>query len=229
MIVLGIETSCDETAVALVTGKRQLLADLVLSQLKDHAPYGGVVPEIAARRHIDHLDGLIARAMRDAGRVEAIGHRVVHGGPEHSAPLLLSEGVLSELDRLRDLAPLHNGPALEVIAASRDAFPDLPQVACFDTAFHADMPAASRTYPLPAEWSERAAPQGSDPVPSASKMGPGEVKRRPKAESGAGTKPPKGGFFLCRAGSSDLRRTGSRASASRSVTAAGSTPRRCSA
>ena len=63
MIVLGIETSCDETAAAVVTGERQVLADLVLSQCADHAPYGGVVPEIAARSHVEHLDGLIARAM----------------------------------------------------------------------------------------------------------------------------------------------------------------------
>lgn len=67
MIVLGIESSCDETAAALVTDRGEVLADLVLSQLKDHAPYGGVVPEIAARRHIDHLDGLIARALKEAG------------------------------------------------------------------------------------------------------------------------------------------------------------------
>ncbi len=67
MIVLGIESSCDETAAALVTDRREVLADLVLSQLKDHEPFGGVVPEIAARRHIDHLDGLIARALKEAG------------------------------------------------------------------------------------------------------------------------------------------------------------------
>ncbi len=67
MIVLGIESSCDETAAALVTDQREVLADLVLSQLKDHAPFGGVVPEIAARRHIDHLDSLIARALKEAG------------------------------------------------------------------------------------------------------------------------------------------------------------------
>ena len=76
MIVLGIESSCDETAAALVTDRREVLADLVLSQLKDHAPYGGVVPEIAARRHIDHLDSLIARALNEAGigfdRVDAV-------------------------------------------------------------------------------------------------------------------------------------------------------------
>jgi N6-L-threonylcarbamoyladenine synthase len=67
MLVLGIETSCDETAAALVTDKREIRANVVLSQLAEHAPYGGIVPEIAARSHIDHLDGLIARAMADAG------------------------------------------------------------------------------------------------------------------------------------------------------------------
>ena len=71
LTVLGIETSCDETAAALVRGRPgapgQVLANVVLSQIDDHAPYGGVVPEIAARAHIDHLDGLIARALDEAG------------------------------------------------------------------------------------------------------------------------------------------------------------------
>lgn len=67
MIVLGIETSCDETAAAVVTDRREILGDVVLSQLSDHRPYGGVVPEIAARAHLDHLDGLVRRAMDEAG------------------------------------------------------------------------------------------------------------------------------------------------------------------
>lgn len=67
MIVLGIETSCDETAAAVVRDDRSILSNVVLSQIDDHAPYGGVVPEIAARAHLDHLDGLIARAMAEAG------------------------------------------------------------------------------------------------------------------------------------------------------------------
>jgi len=67
MIVLGIETSCDETAAAVVTDRREVLADLVLSQLAEHRPYGGVVPEIAARSHLDHLDRLIGEAMAKAG------------------------------------------------------------------------------------------------------------------------------------------------------------------
>lgn len=66
MIVLGIETSCDETAAAVVNDKREILANRVLSQLDDHRPYGGVVPEIAARAHLEHLDRLVAEAMDDA-------------------------------------------------------------------------------------------------------------------------------------------------------------------
>ncbi len=82
MIVLGIETSCDETAVALVDDRRAVLADLVLSQMALHRPYGGVVPEIAARAHLDHLDGLIVRALAEAklglAQVDAIA---ATGGP----------------------------------------------------------------------------------------------------------------------------------------------------
>ncbi len=69
-LILGLETSCDETAASLVRrhsdGRGELLSNVVYSQLKDHAPFGGVVPEIAARAHVQRLDGLIAKAMSDA-------------------------------------------------------------------------------------------------------------------------------------------------------------------
>jgi N6-L-threonylcarbamoyladenine synthase len=71
MIVLGIETSCDETACAVVGDDARpatrIRSNLVLSQLDEHAPYGGIVPELAARAHIAELDWLVARAMREAG------------------------------------------------------------------------------------------------------------------------------------------------------------------
>ncbi|MCB1680461.1 MAG: tRNA (adenosine(37)-N6)-threonylcarbamoyltransferase complex transferase subunit TsaD [Alphaproteobacteria bacterium] len=66
MIVLGIETSCDETAAAIVTDKRDILSNIVLRQLEEHAVYGGVVPEIAARTHLEHLDRLIRAAVQDS-------------------------------------------------------------------------------------------------------------------------------------------------------------------
>ncbi len=70
MIVLGIETSCDETAAGVVgetASGSHILSNLVYSQLSDHAPYGGVVPEIAARAHLDHLGGLVRQALAEAG------------------------------------------------------------------------------------------------------------------------------------------------------------------
>ena len=67
MIVLGIETSCDETAAAVVDDQRRIRSNIVLSQTEDHRPYGGVVPEIAARAHVEHIDGLIRDAMEAAG------------------------------------------------------------------------------------------------------------------------------------------------------------------
>ena len=65
--VLGLETSCDETAAAIVDDRRQVLADCVLSQTEEHQPFGGVVPEIAARSHLDHLDRLVAEALTKTG------------------------------------------------------------------------------------------------------------------------------------------------------------------
>jgi N6-L-threonylcarbamoyladenine synthase len=67
MIVLGIETSCDETAVGIVTAERKILANQIASQMATHQPYGGVVPEIAARAHLQHGDRLVRAALAEAG------------------------------------------------------------------------------------------------------------------------------------------------------------------
>ncbi|MFN5715963.1 MAG: tRNA (adenosine(37)-N6)-threonylcarbamoyltransferase complex transferase subunit TsaD, partial [Bradyrhizobium sp.] len=71
MLVLGIETTCDETAAAVVErqadGQAKILSNVVRSQTDEHARFGGVVPEIAARAHVDLLDGIIASAMKEAG------------------------------------------------------------------------------------------------------------------------------------------------------------------
>jgi N6-L-threonylcarbamoyladenine synthase len=70
LTVLGLETSCDETAAAVVRltdGRAQVLSSIVAGQIEDHAPFGGVVPEIAARAHVQAIDGVIVRAMADAG------------------------------------------------------------------------------------------------------------------------------------------------------------------
>lgn len=82
--------------------------------------------------------------------VEAVVHRVVHGGPEFVEPLLLNSSVLKRLDNLNHLAPLHNPPALIAIRAAQAAYPDIPHIAVFDTAFHANLPRPAREYALPA-------------------------------------------------------------------------------
>lgn len=66
MIVLGIETSCDETAAAIVTDKREILSNQIYSQIEEHRPYGGVVPEIAARSHLERIDGIVDAALKQA-------------------------------------------------------------------------------------------------------------------------------------------------------------------
>jgi acetate kinase len=80
----------------------------------------------------------------------AIGHRV-NGGPNLRRHCLVNEAVLRQLEAATVFAPLHNPPALSVIRFAQEHFPQLPQVACFDTAFHAGMPDVARTLPLPLE------------------------------------------------------------------------------
>jgi acetate kinase len=86
--------------------------------------------------------------------VVAVAHRVVHGGEQFRDPVVLDDAVERQLVELAELAPLHNGPALEGIRAARAAFQDVPHVAVFDTAFHATLPAEARTYALPSRWRE---------------------------------------------------------------------------
>ena len=78
----------------------------------------------------------------------AAGHRVVHGGPHHAEPVLVDDGVLGELREVGPFAPLHIPAAISGIEAIGDRW-DIPQVACFDTAFHKDMPALAQRLPLP--------------------------------------------------------------------------------
>jgi len=90
MLVLGIESSCDETAIALVRDGREVLSSLVSSQIKVHAPYGGVVPEIAAREHLRSVRGLWKEAMNQAGiRPESIDLIAVTQGPGLIGALLV--------------------------------------------------------------------------------------------------------------------------------------------
>ncbi len=97
----------------------------------------------------------LADAIRGMGAVDAVGHRIVHGGTEFSGPVRIDERVTARIVALTDLAPLHQPKSLAALAAVTAVLPDVPAVACFDTAFHATLPAAAFTYALPPEWRKR--------------------------------------------------------------------------
>jgi acetate kinase len=99
------------------------------------------------------LEGAFAEILAAAAPIDAAGHRVVHGGDAFTDPVVIDAETEAGLADLADLAPLHNPPALRAIAVLRRLRPDLPAVACFDTAFHRTIPAAAATYAVPSAWS----------------------------------------------------------------------------
>ncbi|RTL54149.1 MAG: tRNA (adenosine(37)-N6)-threonylcarbamoyltransferase complex transferase subunit TsaD [Bradyrhizobiaceae bacterium] len=112
-MVLGIETTCDETAAAVVErqpdGSGRILSNVVRSQIDEHAPFGGVVPEIAARAHADLLDGIVAQAMRDAG----LGFSQLSGVAAAAGPGLIG-GVIVGLTTAKAIAMVHGTPLIAV-------------------------------------------------------------------------------------------------------------------
>ncbi len=99
--------------------------------------------------------GVALSEVEARGGVDAVGHRVVHGGPRLSASTVIDDDVVNYLKTTIDLAPLHQPPAIAGIEAAREAFPHATQIACFDTSFHNTMSAAASTYALPKSWNER--------------------------------------------------------------------------
>jgi acetate kinase len=110
--------------------------------------------DLAAPRE-EGSDEEIGRAVEGFGRVDAVGHRIVHGGSDYSASVRIDEKVVARLRALVDYAPLHQPKSLAALEAVTQALPDAPAVACFDTAFHAHLPAPASTYALPREWRVR--------------------------------------------------------------------------
>jgi acetate kinase len=93
--------------------------------------------------------------LRGCGPVDAVGHRVVHGGPRHTDAAVVDDMLVAYLDSISHLAPLHNPRALAGMRAVRELLPGVPAVAAFDTGFHATLPPSAATYALPREWNER--------------------------------------------------------------------------
>ena len=113
MIVLGIETTCDETAAAVVEreedGRGRILSNVVLSQIDEHAAFGGVVPEIAARAHVEALDILIAQAMKEAGQT----FPQLDGIAAAAGPGLIG-GLIVGLTTAKAIALVHEKPLIAV-------------------------------------------------------------------------------------------------------------------
>ncbi len=97
----------------------------------------------------------VLEALEPMGRVDAVGHRVVHGGTRFIEPVVVDDGVIGAIRELSALAPLHQPKSLAGLEAVAAALPDVPSVACFDTAFHATIPAEAATYAIPAAWRRR--------------------------------------------------------------------------
>ena len=113
MLVLGIETTCDETAAAVIErradGSGRILSNIVRSQIEEHLPFGGVVPEIAARAHVDALDGIIAAAMKESAiRFPQLSAVAAAAGPG------LIGGVIVGLTTAKAIAMVHNTPLIAV-------------------------------------------------------------------------------------------------------------------
>ncbi|HEY8523700.1 MAG TPA: hypothetical protein VIL48_01970 [Acidimicrobiales bacterium] len=115
--------------------------------------------EVVGRADLGPVDrlgaGELAAALGDLAPFDAVGHRIVHGGAQYTAPTRIDAHVRDRLAALTELAPLHQPKSLAGLDAVTDLAPEVPAVACFDTAFHATLPAAAATYAVPADWRDR--------------------------------------------------------------------------
>jgi acetate kinase len=138
--------------LVLNCGSSSLKFQLLAMPGEDRLAYG-IVERVG-----DDYEAAVEQAIGKAsaaGRIDAVGHRIVHGGERFTAPVVIDESVTAALDALTQLAPLHNGPGVAGIRAARAALDRVPMVAAFDTAFHAAMPPRAARYALPHELAER--------------------------------------------------------------------------
>lgn len=131
--------------LVLNVGSSSLKYDVYNMDREERLAHGS----IARRDSTDTLHAPLAELCGRLGRLDAIGHRVVHGGERLHQPVRLDAQVEALIEECAVYAPLHNPANLAGIRAARERFPDLPQVAVFDTAFHADMPAHAYRYGVP--------------------------------------------------------------------------------
>ena len=127
-----------------VSGKPDYVAEI---EMKNHAD--------ATRILVNTLTDKEVGCIADMSEIQAVGHRVVHGGSYFTQSVLLNDDVMEKLELCRELAPLHTPPTLMGIAGCVEAMPEVPQVLVFDTAFHQTMPEEAYFYPIPYEYYEK--------------------------------------------------------------------------
>ena len=132
----------DGSKYSLTIGDKKESAEVVMNDHKD-----------AVTLLLKHL--LKHKAISSLDEIEAVGHRVVHGGSKYSKSVELNEKVVSEIEELSPLAPLHNPGAVKGMNAFMEEVPNARNVVCFDTAFHQTMDEATYLYPVPYEWYEK--------------------------------------------------------------------------
>lgn len=155
MRVLVFNAGSSSLKFGLFDGDRQILkgsfdrfreggCDVAIDGHRGRAPHGDLAAAIAA------VPGVLAE--RGHAAIDAVGHRFAHGGPDFTGPALIDETVIAAIEAQTPLAPLHNPAMLQAMHLARSLWPDLPQVAVFDTSFHLTNPARATTYAVPAAW-----------------------------------------------------------------------------
>jgi acetate kinase len=138
----GIDWSTPPTRLVVrCTGQPEVREELTLQHHAD-----------AIARILEALQAGPSAPLQAPGAVQAVGHRVVHGGERYTSAVRITPEVKQTIDALAELAPLHNPASLDGINAVEQVLPQVPQVAVFDTAFHATLSEAARTYPVPPQW-----------------------------------------------------------------------------
>ncbi|MBX7447536.1 acetate kinase [Mycolicibacterium sp. 3033] len=153
VLVLNSGSSSVKYAV-LEPDSGALVAEGIVERIGEDVEQGGVADHAAAMQ-------VVFDALADDGHdldslgLEAVGHRVVHGGPDFYQPTVVDDALIARLQELAPLAPLHNPPAILGIEVARRALPDLPHIAVFDTAFFHDLPPAAATYAIDRDIAEQ--------------------------------------------------------------------------
>jgi acetate kinase len=150
----GLYRADDSGTEALMTGEAESIGGND-SKFQATDPHGKTL--VSKTESISNQHEAVARVSRVLAAAktpvpDAVGHRIVHGGPKLRRHRLIDDEVLAELEAATAFAPLHIPPALDVIRFAEKNFPGTPQIACFDTAFHAEMPDVARVLAIPNEW-----------------------------------------------------------------------------